>query len=352
MLCALTAAADAATELRLQLQTPDGAAAKADDAELLLFSWGNVQRLPLEITPDAGGTVHVPLDAEWLRSKWEHADDLVSAFIFVKGRGFVPLRSDPFTWLGSDDLNGSPSTATTIAFGQGQTVTVNAGQTQTLVLNVRKDAQVRRLKFLDDEDRPVTDITVSAFMPWSSADQCGVLAGKDPLAADLHPDADGVVTLPDGDFPYALDVTTGRYVEVRDSESEPNGVVITRLAEGDRLIRIHRYRKQPLSLRVVVGRRPPLEPPPFVATVLVPKECGMALRPLDAVMPGGKYAADGTYTIDEFYPEAIEAICLADNEGLIVWSLTEFRQQFRGRPLLVRLPGGTELSLADSCGSQ
>src|SRR4051794_21725427 len=113
-----------ATELAITVRATDGKQVVVVDAELLLATWNEAERIPLTFTFDASGEViHLPLDAEWLRSQWRHADDIESAFIYLAGNDFVSLRSEAFRWPGiKGALGDEPRDEVTIDFGQGQDV--------------------------------------------------------------------------------------------------------------------------------------------------------------------------------------------------------------------------------------
>ena len=194
----------AATELGIQVRARMALRRVVETAELLLVAWGDTERIPLTFTFNAEGVVlHVPLDTEWLRSRWPRADDMESAFIYLTGRDFVSLRSDPFRWLGIKGASGDdPRADVTINFGQGQEVTVREGEAPTLVLTVRRSPEPRQLRFVDDDERPVTTVTVSAHMLWSTSNHCGVLSGKETLIEESARDRGGDRrAFPMGTFP-------------------------------------------------------------------------------------------------------------------------------------------------------
>jgi len=323
-----------ATDLAIQVRATDGKQVAVVDAELLLVAWGDVERIPLTFTFDAAGDViHLPLDADWLRSHWSRADDIESAFIFLAGNDFVALRSERFDWPGIKGALGDvPRDQVTIDFGPGQDVTVHAGQTASITVAVRRRAQPRQLKFVDDDGRPVTGITVSAHMLWSTSNHCGVLAGNDPLVEGARPDAAGIVAVPDGDFPYAIEVFAPPHQRVDDPDVDANGVVETRLAQQERVIRMHSATRRPLAVQVFVGDQRVASPP--LAATVKGNGCGARTGPLDDV--------------NEFYPEEVEAVCLADDRGRTLWTLSTFD----GQPATVRLPAGTRLGRAVSCSAR
>ena len=100
-----------------------------------------------------------------------------------------------------------------------------------------------------------------------------------------------------------------------------NGVVETYLSEKERVIHIHRFARRPLSLRVFVGAEV-VASPPFTETVRG-HGCGVRTGPLRSV--------------DNFFPEEVEAICLGDERGQTIWTL-----RFDGQPVMCgcrRAPG-------------
>jgi hypothetical protein len=56
---------------------------------------------------------------------------------------------------------------------------------------------------------------------------------------------------------------------------------------------------------------------------------------------------DGQLRVEEFYPEAYQAICIADDLGDSIWRLSP--ADLSGRPLVVNLPAGTKPGIATYC---
>jgi hypothetical protein len=159
-----------------------------------------------------------------------------------------------------------------------------------------------------------------------------VLSGTDTLAEGLHPDAAGIVAVPDGDFPYAIEVFAPPHHQVRDPDVNANGVIETRLNRQERVIRIHRLARQSLSVQVLAGAQLVASPP--LTVTMKAHGCGARTTRLS--------------DLEEFYPEEVEAVCLGDDRGRTLWTLTTFD----GEPVTVRLPSGTRLGSAVSCSAR
>lgn len=332
---AFSARASTATELRIGV---DGSRIKK--AELLLVWWGDTERIPLALEITNGRAVwKLPLDADWLRTMGIHGQLPDRSFVYLQlEEGFSSVRSESFGWIATEPDsktgpdNSKASAETTVDFGLGRAIRVRAGEVRELVLTPRAVVS-RQLRFIDDENQPVSDITVSAHMFWSRDNHMGVLSGIEPLVQGLVPNAQGIVTVPDGDFEYAIDVK-GRHFSIKDSDAGPYNTVVTRLTTAERIIRIHRHRPYKVSLQVLIGdqqaRRASL-------TGSVPGCTGAC--------SGGAGTLDdqGRITLPDFYPEEV-TVCLGDEFGKPIWWLTpEPAQQ------IVRLPAGTKLGTAANC---
>lgn len=350
----LSAASGAhATELRIGARAQNDAPVLVEKVELLLVAWGDTERIPLPFTIEGERALfHLPLDPEWLSARWSRASDMEAAFIYLTGRNFVSLRSLPFSWLGrATGPTSQPSSEVTIDFGQGQRIMVASGETKDIIVNVRTVPEARPIRLVYEDGTPATNATVSAYMFWSNSNHCGVLNGADPLVRGVRANRDGLVTLPDGDFEYALDVGIGPHESVVDSETDPNGVIETYLDTAERVVRIHRNKRQPLSLRVMVGDQV-VRDAPFTETVRG-SGCGVRTGGLfswtdDGRMVGPTLEQDGTVVISDFYPEEVEAICLGDERGETIWTLSTFGSE----PVTARFPAGTRLAMTTYCSGQ
>ena len=281
-----------ATELRIRVDP-----ARVERAELLVVAWGSAERYPLETAFDEAGRqyVRLPLDSDWLEARWSRFPDMLAAYVHLRFYGpFVAIRSERFVWVGMRDApDGPPAGAFDIDFGRGRRVRVTPGDTREIALAPRQP-EARQIRLVDEGGRPVTDALVSAYMFWSDSNHCGVLAGGDPLVRLVRPNASGIVTLPDGDFEYTIEVS-GPSMRVIDPATNDFGVFRTHLPTAERVVRIHRLRRQPLSMRITVGAAPGKHVP----------VSGTAARCACGACSGMIAMADeeGRLRIDDFYPE-------------------------------------------------
>ena len=333
---ALSASTSTATELRIGVEGP-----RVRKAELLLSWWGDTERIPLAFEITNGRAVWtLPLDADWLRTMGVEGQLPDHSFVYLQfENGYASIRSESFGWIAREPDsktgpdNSKATAETTVDFGRGQAMRVRAGEVRELVLTPRAVVS-RQLRFIDDDNRPVTDITVSAHMFWSRENRMGVLSGIQPLVEGLVPNAQGVVTVPDGDFEYAIDVD-GRHLDIDDPDAGLYLTVVTRLTTAERIIRIRRHRPYKVSLQVLIGNQPAQR---ASLTGSVSRGCAGACS-------GGAGVLDdqGRITIPDFYPEEM-VLCLGNESGKPIWWLTpEPAQQ------TARLPAGTRLGRAENC---
>jgi len=333
---ALSASISTATELRIGVEGP-----RVGKAELLLSWWGDTERIPLGFEISNGRAVWtLPLDADWLRTMGVNGQLPDHSFVYLQlENGYASIRSESFGWIAREPGsktgpdNSKAAAETTVDFGRGQAIRVRAGEVRELVLTPRAVVS-RQLRFIDDDNRPVTDITVSAHMFWSRENRMGVLSGIQPLVEGLVPNAQGIVTVPDGDFEYAIDVT-GAHIDIKDPDAGLYLTVVTRLTTAERIIRIHRHRVYTVTVQVLIGNEP-AKGASLTGSVL--PQCSGACSGLFGALDD-----EGRITLSGFDPEERTA-CLGDQSGKPIWWLTpEPAQQ------IVRLPAATKLGTAEHC---
>ena len=200
------------TLLELRFVDPDGNEVQLDKAELLLVGWGVTDRIELEPTEKG---LQVILDPEWLRprmgersQKFDWLDHLDYVFLYLQADPYAPIRSHAFQWI--DDRVNHPGPVR-IAFPGGETVIVEKGETIRATIAFRKN-DVKHVRLVDPEGWPFPGIQVNAFMYWSSQNHCAALSGSEPLG-EFVSDAYGLITLPDGDYEYALELRDRRIRE-------------------------------------------------------------------------------------------------------------------------------------------
>src|SRR5262249_12679526 len=137
---------------------------------------------------------------------------------------------------------------------QGNPVVIRAGDQREMVVKLRRPVP-RRVRFLDEAQKPIRYIKVTAGMFWSNENHCGRLAGFDPLIRDATPDARGAGTIPDGDFQYAI-VVYGRHLAIKGEDNPGEGYLTTALTAAETVVPIHRFRRLPLSVLVLAGGKP------------------------------------------------------------------------------------------------
>ena len=200
------------TLLELRFVDPDGNEVQLDKAELLLVGWGEVGRIQLEPTEEG---LQINLDPNWLRprmgnryEKFDWLDHLDYVFVYLQADPFASIRSNAFQWIGDRVNHPGP---VRVAFPGGETVIVEKGETIRATITFRKK-DVKHVRFVDPEGRPFPGIHVDAYMYWSAQNHCGALSGSEPLG-EFVSDAYGLITLPDGDYEYALELRDRRIRE-------------------------------------------------------------------------------------------------------------------------------------------
>ena len=299
------------TRLRLAFYGPGHEHVVITRAELLVVAWGLTERLPLQAT---GNTLNLDMSESWLRAQSNVAPrlrDLERVFLYVKAAGYAPVRSDAFLWVGAHggDYGLPRVTTTTVMMSGGAPVTLSEGTTVEAAV-VLRPPQTRVLRFVEESGAPVGGLDVQALMFWSHSNHCGVLAGADSLMAGKT-DRNGDVTVPDGEFDYALVLPTRapfRYRFVQDSIGD-DGHVVIRPTGPRTVVPLHRVVRRDLAVEVRRDRRPA----PGL-TLMGEGEC------VCMICSGRIGSTDqrGRTTVSPFFPEMWASVWLCDGDQ-VVW---------------------------------
>jgi len=318
LLVALTCVTDAhAGELIMDCVDGAGTPVKVKKAELLLSGWGYTSSMELH---HEGGSVVMPLDADGLKSiagtgfgdpdkpyTYDEAFAYIDeAFIYIEADGYAPACSGAFRFPGNSGV--SPG-YTVVLLPGGATVKVKDGEGMHATVAFRRPE--RRSLLLMDESGPVSGVTVSTYMYWSSSNHCARLTGARLLGMSVS-GGDGVVDVPDGDIVYAFEIAAddmGLVLADPELPEYPERLVTT-LADEKTVVKLHRRKKVALTMRVTKNGVP------------VPDE---TLYGCMADCPGGVCAsccgplsttdAYGVISIPGFYPEAYTSIYIQSADG-------------------------------------
>jgi len=307
-----------ATEVRIRVPRPAEYphAVLLKKAQLLLAWWGDTEAVALTHRYEGSDLIiTVPLDREvWTSLKAVQPPDF--GYVYLQFDDFVPVRSERFYWLGGTAPAPSPVNWETVgavrfAFRGGVSTEIRSGEQRELTLTVRRPV-AKQLRFVDDFGRTFTDMTVEGGMFWSAANHCGFPAGLKPLFDSIRPNADGIVTVPDGEFEYGFRISGARHVSVVEPSSNDNGsFFITYIDAPELVVRLHRHVRMALSVRVTRAGRP-------VGGVTVGAAvpaCGNGTGPL------GRTDDSGVLRVPDFYPEEFEAICIGGADGQPIWAI-------------------------------
>jgi hypothetical protein len=302
----LAAGARAATTIRIRFQGPAGERVMLASAKLIVVAWGQADTFDLSVE---GDVLPVDLDVAWLRARWPaRIDDMDAAFLYVEAAGFVPMRSAPFKWLGSH--KGS-IVETRITFPRTAGVTIRPGAVSEMRVALRKP-EPRALRFVDQNGRPVANVVVDAKMFYSQANHCGVFYPW-PGISGLT-DAQGRLTIPDGDYEYAISVQGG---EVAFEQSVVYDKQTVALTGTETTVPVRRFSRAKVSAQVLENGRPVAD-----ATLGVEKMSQYLGCMEYGVRTIVTSAADGRITVDVFRPDELKEVFVCRN-GREVW---------RGRP--------------------
>ena len=316
-----------ATEVHVHIKAPAGhqSPVAIRKAELLLAWWGDTAIVPLQTRVEKGEvTVLLPLGPDVWRSAHGQPPDF--GYVYLEFADFVPVRSERFHWLGGYGPDGvSTASEIRLRFPGGEAVVVREGEQRDVSVPLRLPSP-RQLRLLDTNDRPVTDVTVDGWVFWSDHNHCGVLSGKQSVMAGIRPDADGVVPVPDGDIEYAFAFRGNRHLSVEG----PRDFFTMTFVSPEQLVRIRRHRSVALRIRVTREGKPSADVPVGAAA---PAACGNGTGLL------GRTDARGVLVIPEFYPDEVEAICIANRSGQPLWSEAPPRQP----DIAVNLPADAQI---------
>ena len=320
-----------ATELRVRFQAPEGTSATIEKAELLLVGWGWTDQVALPV--NGGSTVGVNFDSPQLRSAVEDRHP-IAALLFVHIKDMAPVMSDRFTW---PRPGGGPIT---VSFRSGASTTIAQGAVGEITVMLNRSS-ARVVRFLDDTDKPVGGLKVSAGVFWASDNHCGKVSGAEPLFTGVT-DGEGRLNVPNGDFKYVFDIILPPDADPRYAFTNPDAsdvmppyvyvsdvmppYVTAYLDQSETVIRVHKE-KRSIRLRVYAGDVP------FAGAIF---SAGMNLGLCGAGWGQAAISdANGYAIIYHFYPMENEIICLA-NDKEILWRVAakDFVDDF----IEIRLP--------------
>ena len=310
-----------ATELSVRFQAPEGTTATIEKAELLLVGWGWTDQVALPV--NGGSTVGVNFDSPQLRSAVEDRHP-IAALLFVHIKDMAPVMSDRFTW---PRPGGGPIT---VSFRSGASTTIAQGAVGEITVMLNRSS-ARVVRFLDDTDKPVGGLKVSAGVFWASDNHCGKVSGAEPLFIGVT-DGEGRLNVPNGDFKYVFDIILPPDADPRYAFANPDAsdvmppYVTAYLDQSETVIRVHKE-KRSIRLRVYAGDGP------FAGAIF---SAGMNLGLCGAGWGQAAISdANGYAIIYHFYPMENEIICLA-NDKEILWRVAakDFVDDF----IEIRLP--------------
>jgi len=216
---------------------------------LLLVGWGWTDQIVLP--GDGGSMVSLNFDSPELRSAIAQKKP-TDVLLFVHAKDMVPVMSERFTWPGPG------SGPITVSFrNRASTTVANAAVVQMAVVLNRPSARI--VRFLDDADKPVGGLKVSAAIFWANDNHCGRVSGAEPLLTGVT-DNEGRLNVPAGDFKYVFempppDVDPGyAFTNPDDADVLPSYVTVY-LDESETVIRV-RKEWQSIHLRVYAGDKP------------------------------------------------------------------------------------------------
>jgi hypothetical protein len=324
------AAPSYATELRIRFKGPGRDKVRIEKAEALLVGWEFADRAPL---PFEGDVVRVRFDSPEMRSQiLDKFPELVSAFIHVRAEGLAPIVSDEFTWPGSKPhraLIGVGVEDVRIDFRKDQFTLIRNGEDKEIVVELKRPSE-RRVRFVDDSDKPVSGLRVAAYMFWANENRCGSMSGGDLVFTGVT-DKDGRLTVPDGDFEYAFKLLDPRVRFTIPDTADTDGYATVFLTLRETLFSVHWFASRPLTLRMFTGDAP-------LGNALVSggrNYCGACGSCSGAL---GTTDASGVLTMERYYPEEFDILCLVDDKGTVLWVTSSYR--LGAGPVEVRLPAG------------
>jgi hypothetical protein len=182
-----------ATELRIQFQGPDRSTANIETAELLLIGWGWTDHVPLN--PNGDSVVWISKNSKPNRRR---SFGLRKTCSSLCARRIWPLFN--------------PNAFPENAHSRFSWRTIPCRSQRCEPVHDCPDAplETRRVRLLDDDAKPIAGLTVLAYRFESRENHCGFLQG--PLLKEDSTDAEGRLTVPDGDFKYAFKLEYGSHV--------------------------------------------------------------------------------------------------------------------------------------------
>ncbi len=138
----------------------------------------------------------------------------------------------------------------TIEFPENPPMDISAGEKRIFNLQVR-NPQNRYLKLIDDQGNPVPDARVSTFVFHEAENHCGVIS--ESHLADGVTDSKDLVSIPDGDFEYDLNIRKPYYAL---KESSYFDRLITYPQAEETMVRLHKLSRRPLDMVVTRGGAP------------------------------------------------------------------------------------------------
>lgn len=230
----LTLQSGPSTSLRLTFRGPNGETVRPDRVTLLLDWWGGGEQ---EVVPISGNVA--TLNADDRRFGDPKARPNEASRILVEAKGYASALSEPFDWP-------QHSGPFTVAF-RGGTATVREGQIADLRVALRRP-QPRALRFIDQTGAAAIGISVDIYMFWTRQNHCGVFEGN-VLTTGLT-NAQGQLSVPDGDFDYGVALPTGADDVVFDHEPVFYEKIV-RATQPVTMVVVHHFTGRPVTVDVV-----------------------------------------------------------------------------------------------------
>lgn len=313
------------TELYLRLKNAEGEPVPFSNAELFMEAWMITDSLKLTTE---GNLLMLSLEEDSVRSYWlEHAQDRIAQhswhdyLLYIEADGYVPVLSRPMYFVGTETWVDGPATQVVVEFPNGPKAEVSRGETQEIELTLR-EPQSRYLRFVDDNQMPVPRVEVKSYMYWSSANRCGVLMGANFLAEGIS-DEDGRISIPDGEFEYALEFQKPFYYLKEPVYGYPMRL-ITYLSGQETVVELHKLRRQPLEMSVRKNGEPLANETLFGQW----NGCACCARWQHIATTD----ENGRISLEYFYPEEWDFIAFLDEEGEFAWDADP--KQFSGTEII------------------
>jgi hypothetical protein len=287
--------ASGATTVTLKFHGPQGERVRLTRAEILISVWGYADEKDLPTDADTLRFVLDPTSATSLANKLAEAE---STFLYVEAAGYASWRSDAFRWPSADVFDAIHI----VLDDTGRELVVRPNANVDVGIGLRKPIQ-RKITFLDDAGAPVAGVPVDISMFWSNWNHCGFFSGKHPLVAS-RTDMRGTIVVPDVDSEYGLELRDQFRARMEFVNSETwRFQSVLRLSTAETFVRLHRFRRTPLRLRIL-NKGVAVEG----ATLMVDLELGICGS---GSGQEGISDASGIISVPDFYPEEwpIAALC-------------------------------------------